>query len=156
MSTTQSIYQRPPLVKQTPVTNNSSNNVSAGFSRPRQILANQPPISPPKPVPKPIPLQTSNQTDLQSKEQTLLKIEEMKAQAEEKSAQEASNAGIKKYAIIGAIVILFVAGLALMWVFYISKTRSAKAAFTSSDGCANSANSSGDCAKDCGSCGKSL
>jgi hypothetical protein len=86
----------------------------------------------------------------QEKLQTFEKVEEMKDKADTKSADEMSNATVKKYSIIFAALILIIAGVVLLWAFYVSKTRSAKDAFTSSDAWTNSANSSGEWAQSSG------
>jgi len=162
MSTNQSIYQQPlpakpisvprrPMVRQISATPNPAyqgikNNVSPGFAKSRQISATPNPafIGAPKPLPvarvKPVKSQAQKLTE--EKLQTLEKIEEMKDAAETKSADEMSNKATKKYAIIGAIILVMIAVGTLLWVFVLSKTRSVKDAFSSSDDLVTSGKSS--------------
>lgn len=144
MSTNQSIYQQPPPAKQSNIASRPvNNNVSPGFSKPRKIMSTVP-----NPAyignQKPITTQPKNNNLQQEKIDALEKIEEMKDKAETKSADEVSNSTARKYAMIFAAVVLVIAGVVLLWIFYISKSRSGKDCLTSSDAGANVANSSGE------------
>ena len=164
--------QPPPAYTKTPQNNvkpsSVPNNVSPGFVKTRQsrtgniykspiininygkgsyspgtISQNYPNpafVGTPRPQPSAPPKTKPSLTE--EKLQTLEKIEEMKDAAETKSADEMSNKATKKYAIIGAIILVMIAVGTLLWVFVLSKTRSVKDAFSSSDNLVTSGKSS--------------
>jgi len=152
MSTNQSIYQQPLPAKpisaprRSVVRQNNNNNISPGFTKSRQISATPNPafIGAPKPLPvaRVKPLKSRAQKLKEEELQTFQKVEEMKDKSDTKSADEMSNESVKKYAIIGAIILVLIAGGTLLWVFVISKTHSVKDAYASSDTLVGSGKSS--------------
>ena len=154
MSTNQSIYQQPPSVaKQDNIISRPTNNVSPGFTRSRKINSTIPnpaftgKAQAPSVSPAPPPYKSNLQEEeKEEKEKTKIFKEAIKDK-EKAEITSAIFAGSGKIAIIAAAVILIIAGIVLLWAFYISKTRSGKDALTSCDAGSNMANSSGDSAK---------